>query len=94
MKSILRGRILSFLTEPQHAEDTDAFTYLEDGALIMEGGKILHLGDFAALAPDRRLGARVIDHRPHLIMPGSSTPICTSPRCMPSGLGASSFLTG
>ncbi len=70
MKSILRGRILSFLTEPQHAEDTDAFTYLEDGALIMEGGKILHLGDFVALAPDQRLGARVIDHRPHLIMPG------------------------
>ena len=70
MKSILRGRILSFLTEPQTAEDTGAFTYLEDGALIMEGGKILHLGDFAALAPDQRQGAQVIDHRPNLIMPG------------------------
>ena len=70
MKTILRGRLLSFSAEPQHAEDTSAFTYIEDGALLMDGGGILSFCAFSALAAKDREGVAVIDHRPHLIMPG------------------------
>lgn len=70
MKTILRGRLLSFLAEPQHAEDIGSFTYIEDGALLIDGGRIMSLGDFSALATEDRAGAAVVDHRPCLIMPG------------------------
>lgn len=66
-RTLLRGRVLSFLRAPQELEDTDSYYYLEDGGVLIEGGKVAWVGDFAAAeAP----GARVIDHRPHLIVPG------------------------
>ncbi len=66
---ILRGRLLTFHDAPQGAEDTGAYSYDEDGALLIEAGKISRRGSFAeirAAAPD----ATVVDHRPHLILPG------------------------
>ncbi len=66
---ILRGRTLSFLSEPTGPEDTAAYRYLEDGALLVEGGMIRAHGDYsevAAQAPE----AEVVDHRPHLLMAG------------------------
>jgi guanine deaminase len=64
-RTILRGRVLSFRSEPQAIEDTDSFSYLEDGAITIEDGRIVAVGAFAA---DEN--AEVIDHRPHLILPG------------------------
>lgn len=66
---LLRGRILSFHREPENGSDTDAYTYLEDGGLLIGDGLIQASGPFeqvAALAPD----VPVTDHRPHLMMAG------------------------
>lgn len=64
-RTILRGRVLTFVSEPQGIDDTASYRYLEDGAITIEDGKIIAVGDFAA--DD---SAEVIDHRPHLILPG------------------------
>ncbi|MBS3847452.1 guanine deaminase [Devosia sp. BSSL-BM10] len=65
--TILRGRVLSFLSEPQGLDDTASYRYLEDGAISIVDGKIVAVEDFDSAAVG---DAVVIDHRPHLIMPG------------------------
>ncbi|PRY22224.1 guanine deaminase [Aliiruegeria haliotis] len=68
-KTLLRGRVLSFRSEPAGPDDADAYLYIEDGALLVADGLIEGVGEFptvAAQAPD----AVLIDHRPHLLMPG------------------------
>jgi guanine deaminase len=64
-RTILRGRVLSFLREPQGLDDAESYLYLEDGAVTVEDGVITAVGAFVAEA-----GVEVIDHRPHLIMAG------------------------
>jgi len=64
-RTILRGRTLSFISEPQALDDTASYRYIEDGAITIEAGTIVAVGDFV---PDE--SAEVIDHRPHLILPG------------------------
>lgn len=66
---VLRGRLLTFHREPQAGDDTGAYIYLTDGALLIRDGLIEQAGpfaDIAALAGD----APVTDHRPHLMMAG------------------------
>ena len=66
---LLRGRLLTFDREPQHGEDTEAYAYIEDGALLIHDGMIQASGafsDVAADAPD----AAITDHRPHLMLAG------------------------
>jgi guanine deaminase len=68
-ETLLRGRVLDIRDEPQGPEDRDAWRLIEDGGILIEAGRIVEAGDFAALkarAPD----AAVTDHRPHLLMPG------------------------
>lgn len=68
-ETLLRGRILTFHREPANPEDTDAYSYIEDGAVLMQDGKILGSGnydDVKSLAQS----ATVIDHRPHILMAG------------------------
>lgn len=71
--TLLRGRTLTFHRRPSDGEDSDAYTYESDGALALQGGKIIASGSFDDLRtthPD----ADVIDHRPHLILPGFIDP--------------------
>ncbi|NKI59578.1 guanine deaminase [Labrenzia sp. PO1] len=66
---LLRGRLLTFSAEPQSPDDTSAFDYIEDGALLIENGLILRRGSYCevvAWAGD----AEIIDHRPKLLMAG------------------------
>lgn len=66
---LLRGRLLTFHQEPKDADDSEAYSYVEDGAILVRDGKIVASGEYrdsAARAPD----ARVVDHRPHLLMAG------------------------
>ena len=66
---LVRGRLLSFLRRPEAIDDTASYRYEEDGGLLVEDGRIVAFGPYAALraeAPD----AEEIDHRPHLILPG------------------------
>ncbi len=62
---LLRGRVLSFHAEPQGADES-AFTYIEDGALLIRDGMIEKRGEYATLKGE----APEIDHRPHLLMAG------------------------
>jgi guanine deaminase len=70
---ILRGRTLSFHRRPESLGDTASYTYREDGALLVHGGMIIAEGDYAEIAKTNPHGA-VIDHRPHLILPGFIDP--------------------
>lgn len=70
---LLRGRILTFVAEPQGPDDTDAYRYVEDGALLLVGGRIEALGTFDELRV-QSAGAVLVDHRPHLMMPGFIDP--------------------
>ena len=66
-RTVLRGRVLTFVSEPQGLDDAASYRYLEDGAVVIEDGRIVALDDFGSVD----IGdARVIDHRPHLILPG------------------------
>ena len=64
-RTILRGRVLSFVSEPQGLDDAGSYQFWEDGAVTIEAGKVVAVGDFDASAV-----GEVIDHRPNLILPG------------------------
>ena len=65
--TVLRGRVLTFVDEPKGLGDTASYRYWEDGAVFVNDGKVISVGDYnkANIA-----GATVIDHHPHLILPG------------------------
>lgn len=67
-ETLIRGRLLSFAEAPRE-EDPSAVLYVEDGALLVRGGRIAGAGTWAEIAP-LAPGAPVVDHRPHLILPG------------------------
>jgi len=67
MKTLLRGRVLNFTAEPVNADDSSAFTYFEDGAVLVYSGEIVAMGEFGDMDAS---GAEIVDHRPNLIMPG------------------------
>ena len=66
-KTLLRGRVLTFVGAPLADDDASAYRYFEDGGVLVENGLIMACGDFAEIEAE---GAEVIDHRPHLILPG------------------------
>src|SRR5690606_18915173 len=66
-RTILRGRVLSFLRAPEGIEDTQSYRYIEDGAVTMADGVIVGVGDYADADT---INAITIDHRPNLILPG------------------------
>ena len=68
-ETLFLGRVLSFHRRPESAHDEAAFNYHEAGAVHVRDGRIVAMGD----ADDVRKsvhGAHVVDHRPHLILPG------------------------
>lgn len=67
---LVRGRILSFLAEPRAVDDHASRRYEEDGALVLREGRIAAMGDFASLSQAEGRGLEIVDHRPHLILPG------------------------
>ena len=69
-QKILRGRLLSFSAAPKGPDDTQAYSYIEDGALLIDRGKIAACGEFADVASSAGEETAIIDHRPHLILPG------------------------
>ena len=67
--TLLRGRILTFHHEPTGADDTAAYSYIEDGAILMRKGVIVAFGEHSDVSSDAE-NATVTDHRPHLMMAG------------------------
>ncbi len=68
--TLLRGRTLSFLRWPESIDDQAAYTYEEDGGLLLRDGKIVAAGPYAEVEKRAGEGTKRIDHRPHLILPG------------------------
>ena len=66
---LLRGRLLSFLSQPRSPDDLESLDYIEDGALVIDGGKIIAKGEFSNLVAQHS-GVTEIDHRPNLLLPG------------------------
>nr|WP_209008320.1 guanine deaminase [Roseibium polysiphoniae] len=67
---MLRGRLLSFKSSPTGPNDTSAYTYEEDGALLIRDGKIIANGIYAEVLTAASPTAQEVDHRPHLLLPG------------------------
>lgn len=66
---ILRGRVLWFHAEPSGSDDTDAYSFFEDGAILIRDGKIVQSGAFDHIR-QQSAQAPVTDHRPNLLLPG------------------------
>lgn len=71
---LLRGRTLSFKSRPQARDDHASYVYEEDGALLIENGRITEAGTYADVKYKASIGVEVIDHRPHLLMAGFIDP--------------------
>ena len=69
-QTLLRGRTLTFLRWPDSTDDHAAYGYEEDGGVLIEAGRIVAAGSYADVAAKAAEGAKRIDHRPHLILPG------------------------
>jgi guanine deaminase len=67
--TLYRGRLLDFQNEPMDGEEGGGFRYIEDGALAVKDGIIVASGAYVELRL-RNFEAKIIDHRPHLLMPG------------------------
>jgi len=69
-ETLIRGRVLTFHAEPQGMDDHASYSYEEDGAVLVRDGIIAACGDYEDVAAKAGPEHLVIDHRPHLILPG------------------------
>ena len=67
---LIRGRVLTFLDEPQGIDDSASYLAVEDGAVLVRNGKIAAVGDYADIRREAGADVAVADHRPHLVLPG------------------------
>ena len=65
----LRGRLLWFSGDPW-TQGEAAHHYVADGLLVIENGRVRAAGDASDLLATLPADAEIVDHRPHLIMPG------------------------
>lgn len=63
-----RASLLHFHADP--ALSSDAHSWIEDGLLLVEDGKVKAAGDYASLASALPPGVAVADYRGHVITPG------------------------
>ncbi|WP_026622710.1 guanine deaminase (plasmid) [Ensifer sp. WSM1721] len=67
---LIRGRVLTFIREPEGIDDTSSYRFLEDGAVLVSSGKIAAVGPYGDVAKQADSGVQIADHRPHLVLPG------------------------
>jgi guanine deaminase len=88
-RKVLRGLVLTFVEEPQGLDDASSYRFWEDGAVEIADGRIVRVGDFTGShGPD----VEVIDHRPHLILPGFIDPHIHYPQMQVIGSYAGGLL--
>ncbi len=68
MKTAFRADLLHFHAEPD-IEGKDAYTYLDDGLLVIENGKVLDVGPCDLLL-SQHADAVLVDYSGHLLLPG------------------------
>ncbi|MEM6382903.1 MAG: guanine deaminase [Pseudomonadota bacterium] len=91
MSLLLRARTLTFDTVPQTGDDTGALTYESDGAIFIADGRIAASGSFESVRAEAPK-ARIVDHRPHLLLPGFIDPHIHYPQMQVIGSYAGSLL--
>jgi len=64
-----RASILHFIGDPAETGEA-ACAYFEDGLLVLSDGCVAKVGHAADVLPELPVGAKVIDHRGKLILPG------------------------
>ncbi|MCA1367084.1 guanine deaminase [Bradyrhizobium sp. BRP14] len=67
---LIRGRVLTFVREPEGIDDTTSYRFFEDGAVLISSGKIAAVGPYGDVAKQADSGVQIADHRPHLVLPG------------------------
>ncbi|ASY59990.1 guanine deaminase [Sinorhizobium sp. CCBAU 05631] len=67
---LIRGRVLTFVKEPEGIDDATAYRYHEDGAVLVRNGKVADVDTYADVAKRTGRGISIADHRPHLVLPG------------------------
>jgi len=67
---LVRGRVLSFKRRPHGVGDADAYTYFEDGIVVIEAGRVVEVTDAGRIARSDGEGAIVHDFSGKLILPG------------------------
>lgn len=67
---MIRGRVLTFVAEPQGIDDAASYRYFEDGAVFVRNGKVVETGNYADVSRRAGAGVAVADHRPNLVLPG------------------------
>lgn len=87
--TVLRGRVLSFVGEPQSFDDAASYRYIEDGAVVIGGGKVIMVGEFN---PKAAAHHTVIDHSGKLILPGLIDPHIHFPQMQVIGSYAANLL--
>ncbi|NDV87322.1 guanine deaminase [Aurantimonas aggregata] len=70
----IRGRLLSFDADPRDEALGRAVRYIEDGLVVVEKGLIREVGEASDLLQRLRPDMTVVDHRPHLVLPGFIDP--------------------
>jgi guanine deaminase len=66
----IRGRLLSFVSEPAGPGDRSSYSYIEDGIVVVRDGRIEAVGEASELAPTLPPGTPVDHHPDGLIVPG------------------------
>lgn len=69
-RTLIRGRVLSFKRRPHGAGDREAYTYLEDGLIVVEGGRVSAVVEASARALFAGEGVVEHDYSGRLILPG------------------------
>lgn len=72
--TIIRGRTLTFRNMPFGVHDLGSLSFEEDGAVLMRDRRIAALGDFEEISVLAGQDTEVINHRPHLLLPGFIDP--------------------
>ncbi|MCV2893586.1 guanine deaminase [Lentibacter sp. XHP0401] len=68
-ETLVLGRVLSFHRRPEGVGDEAAFAYHEAGAVHVNDGRIVAVGEAEALRAGAK-SAMIVDHEEHLILPG------------------------
>ncbi|WP_224008007.1 guanine deaminase [Aureimonas sp. SA4125] len=71
-RTALRGRLVSFDADP--ALSAHAVRFIEDGIVVAQNGVITEVGEAAPILKRLAGDVAVVDHRPHLIIPGFIDP--------------------
>ncbi len=71
--TLVRGRLMWFVDEPATA-GAAAVRYVEDGAIHIEDGIIREAGEAGLILSALPSGTEIVDHRPHLVLPGLIDP--------------------